>query len=405
VSLPRLEDRLHEVSLPDERAAEERGWELVRAGFIGRIPVARRQRRVGMAVAAAAAVVALTVGALTPPGDAVADWLRDIVHPGTTKPEPVLTSLPTRGRVLVLSRTGPWLLNADGSKRLLGNYDDASWSPRGLFVVAARGRELVALEPGGRVHWALARLQRVAAPRWSPDGQRIAYRSGRSLRVVAGDGTGDRLLASVTGPAAPAWRPGTGHELAFSEPAGRIRIGNADSGTTRGRSAEGQPPTELHWAAGGGRLVALAPATLRLLDSRGRLIRARSAPPGVQYVHAAFSRAGTTLAVLRHRPAAAGSEALLVSRNGTERQLFSGPGRLGDVAWSPDGRWLLLTWPDADQWLFIRPRSTARAQVKTVSDIARGARVKTVPKISRQFDPGSAGRPPFPLVRGWCCPP
>lgn len=405
MSSPRLEDRLHDLPLPDERGAEERGWELVRAGFAGRTPVARGQRRVGLAATAVAAVVALTVGALTPPGDAVADWLRDIVRPGRAKPEPVLTSLPARGRVLVLSRTGPWLLKSDGSKRLLGNYDDASWSPRGLFVVATRGRELVALEPGGRLRWSLAKLQRVADPRWSPDGQRIAYRSGSSIRVVAGDGTGDRLLARAVGPAAPAWRPGGGHELAFSEPDGRIKISDADSGMTRARSAGGQPVAELQWSATGERLVALAPATLRLLGARGELIRARSAPAGVRFVHASFARVGTTLAVLRHRPGDAASEALLVSRNGTERQLFSGPGRLGDVAWSPDGRWLLLTWPDADQWLFIHPRSTARAQVKAASDIGRGARVVTVPKISRQFDPGSPGRPPFPLLRGWCCAP
>jgi hypothetical protein len=57
--------------------------------------------------------------------------------------------------------------------------------------------------------------------------------------------------------------------------------------------------------------------------------------------------------------AAAGrSQVLLVNadRAMRPRQLFIGLGAFGDVAWSPDGRWLLLDWIGADQWLFIRTR-------------------------------------------------
>jgi hypothetical protein len=56
-----------------------------------------------------------------------------------------------------------------------------------------------------------------------------------------------------------------------------------------------------------------------------------------------------------------------------------------DVAWSPDGHWLLVTWPTADQWVFVRVAGTR--------EIVAGA------TISRQFG-GS-----FPTIRGWCCAP
>ena len=46
---------------------------------------------------------------------------------------------------------------ADGSLRRLGDYSSAGWSPRGLFVVAARGRRLYAVEPDGTVRWSIVR--------------------------------------------------------------------------------------------------------------------------------------------------------------------------------------------------------------------------------------------------------
>lgn len=73
-----------------------------------------------------------------------------------------------------------------------------------------------------------------------------------------------------------------------------------------------------------------------------------------------------------------------------ERTLFAGPGRFTDVAWSPDGEWLLLAWRDADQWLFIRPSDEKPSPISN---------------ISRQFDPGEPSMPPFPRLDGWCCPP
>ena len=63
------------------------------------------------------------------------------------------------------------------------------------------------------------------------------------------------------------------------------------------------------------------------------------------------------------------------------RRLFRVTGRIGQIAWSPNGRWLLVTWPDADQFLFVR-----------------GRRIHAVSGISRQFGGGA-----FPTLGGWCC--
>jgi hypothetical protein len=70
--------------------------------------------------------------------------------------------------------------------------------------------------------------------------------------------------------------------------------------------------------------------------------------------------------------------------------LFSARGRLTGPTWSPDGRWLLVGWPEADQWLFIQT--------------ARPGRVVAFDSIREQFDPGGEGAGAFPGVAGWVLP-
>jgi hypothetical protein len=65
--------------------------------------------------------------------------------------------------------------------------------------------------------------------------------------------------------------------------------------------------------------------------------------------------------------------------------------RFSDLTWSPDGRWLLLGWRDADEWLFLQP--------------GRPRHIVAISNISAQFAPGQAGRTAFPSVAGWCCSP
>ena len=78
--------------------------------------------------------------------------------------------------------------------------------------------------------------------------------------------------------------------------------------------------------------------------------------------------------------------ALVLLGRGPARTLPA-EGRLDDAVWSPDGRWLLVSWPAADQWIFLRtPR-------------VRG--IVTISHVAREFDPGGAGAGGFPRVEGW----
>ena len=79
-----------------------------------------------------------------------------------------------------------------------------------------------------------------------------------------------------------------------------------------------------------------------------------------------------------------------------KRRLLAWAGRFGDLAWAPDGRWLLAAWRDADQWVFIRTGTASRAAIE---------RLRAVANISSQFHPGAAAAPTFPGLAGWCCAP
>lgn len=383
---------LERATVPDREAAEDRAWRVVRAA-LGDAPAfdprPTATRRLLRPILVVCLLGGLLIAALTPPGEAVAEWISDVVKPARA---PSLTSLPANGRLLVNSTQGPWIVQRDGSQRRLGRYAEAAWSPRGLFVVAARGNQLVALEPNGAVRWALSRKEPISHPAWSPDGFRIAYLSGSTLRVVAGDGTGDAAIGPAGRRAEPSWRPGTAHELAYADRAGHVTVAQTDGRRALWRTGPGAPPRQLLWTPDGLGLVVVSDSSIQIFDPAGRRANAIPLPSGAGAGAAALDPTGRALALVQSRPAASRSEVVVLGLGpGTQpRRLFAGSGRFDDLAWSPDGHWLLVTWPDADQWLFIR--STRVRKVQTVSN------------VTRQFDPGGRGRSPFPRVSGWCCP-
>jgi hypothetical protein len=363
---------LGEAPIPE--GAEERAWRVVSAAFEERLP-APRPRRLWPVLAVAAAVVA-AAAAVSPPGRAVLGSVRHAIA-GERNAAPALYALPAPGRLLVDSTRGPWVVDADGSKRLLGRYREASWSPHGLYVAAARANELLAVDPKGDVHWSLARPS-IRFPRWagSRSDTRIAYLTGSRLHIVGGDGRGDVDACGepAAAPVAPAWQPGRGFVLAFATTRGRIVVMDTAACSVRFTTAPAGSILELAWSADGTRLVALSHKGLRVYSDEGRLLELRALAGGVA---AAFAPRGHALAVVRRT--ADGSE-LLVGR----RRVFAGAGRFSDVAWSPDGRWLLLAWPSANQWLFIRSAGVRR--------------ILAVSNIRRQY-----GSTSFPHVAGWCC--
>jgi hypothetical protein len=334
--------------VPVDRDAEERTWSVVREAFAEREPVRRRAPRRRWVLAVAALVVAVAAAALSPPGRAVVDAVRRTI--GVDHAAPALFRLPVAGRLLVSGDGGTWVVSTDGSRRRLGAYTVASWSPHGLFVVAATRDSLAAVEPsGGDVHWSLARPG-VAFPRWggSRVDTRIAYLSRGHVRVVGGDGVGDREVGAAAR-VAPAWRPGDRLQLAYVTAGGRVRVMGAWS-SVRYRGARA-----LVWSRDGRRLLLVTARSLVLFD--GRTGRAEVRPVG-GVVSAAFAPDGR-LAVVRRN-------AVLVFDGERTRTLLTAPGRLAGVVWSPDGRWLLTALPAADQWVFVGER-----HVLAVSHIAR----------------------------------
>ncbi|MBA3400565.1 MAG: PD40 domain-containing protein [Actinobacteria bacterium] len=372
-----MKRELERVDVPGEHEARERAWNVVTAAFSERTPVPQTSHwpRVAAVAIALSTVVAATVSS---PGRAVLDEIREVV--GVERAQPALFSLPAPGRLLVASDAGVWVVSEDGSRRLLGDYREATWSPFGRYVAATRENELVAIEPDGDVRWTLAR-RGARSPRWtgSEADTRIAYLTTTRVHAVPGDGTGDVDVGGPSHRVAPVWRPSARFTLTYVDTLGRVRLYDIDSGLgpwrPAGLSKAFRGPRKLEWSSDGRRLLFLTRRKLVLFGSRSRSpLSIRSE----RLVDAALRPGSHELAVLRTRE---GVSELLVGK----RSLFSGTGRFTALVWSPDGRWLLLGWPAADQWVFVR---------------ADGKRIRAVSNVSAQFHSQS-----FPRVEGWCCAP
>jgi hypothetical protein len=405
---------LREVPVPDGDAAERRGLALVESAYAQRRPERRSPLpRLAIAFAVATLLAALL---LSPGGAAVRDWVGDVFEGGVPDAERGLSRIPGGGRLLVQSAQGPWVVRPDGSRRLLGEYSEAGWSPRGLFVATVSGRTLSAIEPGGTPHWSLPAPGRVRDPRWSPSRVQIAYRAGRQLWVVAGDGTEERLLDGVAAPLPPTWAPWGAELLAYVDSGGRVRVvttgGDASGSAHRPResldsAAALRGIATLEWSPAGGALLEASPETLRL-----RPLTLRKALSGIalgrpQHLPlpadavleaAAFSPRGDSVAVLLRRPAAGSrSEIDLIDlRDLSRRRLFAVTGRLAGLTFSPRGDQLLTSWPQADQWLFIATH--ARPGARPGDD-----GIRAVGHVAAEFAPGAHIAARFPRIEGWCC--
>jgi hypothetical protein len=384
VNEQRLRDALRRAPI-DDPDARVRALRVVRAAYREREPQRARRAWVPIvAVAGAIAAAGVVAVAVSPPGEAVARWVRTVLGVGRDDARPALVRVPGGGRLLATSTGGAWLVAADGSRRRLGDYDGASWSPHGRFAIVWRGADLTAIEPDGGVRWSLPAPRRIRVARWGPvDGFRIAYVAGSALRIVNGDGTGDRAQGRARPGVAPAWRPDDRHVLAYADGRARVRVVVVDSRRELWRSGRVAGVRELAWSPDGRRLLAATARRLLVFARDGRLLARRELSARLAVDDVAWAPRGRRIAVVR-RNAAAGRSDVVVTGRHRSRLLFSGSGRFGDVAWSPDGRRLLVPWPDADQWLFLGDRTTA------------------VANIARQFAP-RAGRRTFAGAVEWCC--
>lgn len=401
-----LRELLREVRVPGAEEAERRGLAVATAAFRER-PQATTPRRhhSPRRLALALVIAALATGLLLSLASAsVRHWVGDVFSANEAPtPRPGLTAIPGGGRLLVHAADGPWVVQPDGSRRLLGDYGEATWSPNGLFVAVAAGRTLTAVEPDGTPHWSLTARGPVSDPRWWPGRFRIAYRAGNELRVIAADGTSDRLLARGTAPVAPAWSPLKLLQIAYLEGAvhqpSRLVIADSENGEELGSAPALPAAFTLEWGDNGRFLLEASRHALRLRSLQISKLEQRIGigpgsrlplPRGARVEDAALApHTGTVAAVVRIGTGRSTRSAVLVYRGiGSPRRLLTLPGRLSQVAFSPDARRLLVAWPEADQWLFL--------------PLGRG-RGRAVSEVAAAFSPGGAGVSAFPLVEGWCC--
>ena len=377
--------RLDRIEIPGEHDARVRTWDIVREAFEARerVPWPHRHWR---SLAVAAAAVALVAAAITPPGQSVVNSLRDTVGRekvvGVRPAHRELVQLPAPGRLLLSSPSGTWVVKGT-SRRRLGPYRMPWWSPRGLYVAAVRNFELYALDPEakGHVRWSKGFKRRVAWPRWSYEGFRIAYFADDTLRISTGDGEQDWGLGSADPRVPPAWRPRT-HEVAYVGRNGIVRIADADrKRVLRRLGAAPDVARGLSWSDDGKLLAVIGGSNVRIVRSDGRSVG--SVPTKGPTLAAAFQPRSHTLALV------VGPTVLLIDGDTLkfpDRATFTGTTRLGALTWSPDGKWLLVSWPRADQLVFVR--------------VGPEPRLIAVANVARQFDP--AGRiPRFPSIAGW----
>jgi hypothetical protein len=257
----------------------------------------------------------------------------------TSSPGPVRAeTLPGGGRLLTAGRDGLFVRTVHGPRRIFGDVGEAAWSPRGLFIAATRGIELIAVSPRGERRWSLHHDAPIVHPRWAPSGYQIAYLSGGSVYLVDGDGTSDARLGAADG-APPAWRPLRGRsQLAYAH--GRtVVLRDAIDRRVLFSTRVARRPLALSWSADGQRLLVVERDRIQLLNQFGARLRTSHAPRGTRNVTGTFDRGGRGWTLVRSQGAS--SRLMLVSGQSTLKVLELA-GRVDGITYSPSGRWLAL---------------------------------------------------------------
>jgi dipeptidyl aminopeptidase/acylaminoacyl peptidase len=151
------------------------------------------------------------------------------------------------------------------------------------------------------------------------------------------------------------------------------------------RAPVGILPASLDWSSDGRRLAVVSDRGIVVLDSRGRVLRTISML-GAKLRQAAFKPGSHRLAVTVRLNGQSEVKLVDVDRPGRSKLLFAGPGAFGDIAWSPGGGWLLVDWPTANQWVFLR-----------------GSHVQAVGNIREQFSQADHHSRQLELSGRWCC--
>jgi hypothetical protein len=174
------------------------------------------------------------------------------------------------------------------------------------------------------------------------------------------------------------------HTIAYYS-GGAIILRQADSGAVVWRAPIDVTPSALEWSDDGRFLAVTSSPKSVVLDARGHVRRTISML-GAELLQTAFKPHTHLLAVSLRVAQRSQVRLVDVDHPGHGSLLFAGPGDFGDVAWSPNGRWLLLNWPTANQWLLVS-----------------GARVHAVGNIAQEFPRHDKLGPMLQIAGRWCC--
>jgi hypothetical protein len=165
-----------------------------------------------------------------------------------------------------------------------------------------------------------------------------------------------------------------------------VDIADVDSAVRLARIRLPHVPREIAWSADGSRLYVNLHRSIAIYDARGKRT-GRIRMPGHQTATTFVpARGGSLVAVVRRDRTS--SEVALMRPGGPDRVLFRADGRFTRLRFSPSGRWLLVAWPLADQWVYLRPGASGTRQMRAAAHVSRRFKARG-----------------FPQLDGWCCPP
>ena len=259
----------------------------------------------------------------------------------------------------------------------LGHYEDATWSPRGLFVVATRAHARRA-RPGGRRPSAGSCEPggAVSLPRWAPDGLHVAYRAGRALRIVYGNGEHDVLAGRDMAAVAPAWRPGAPRTVAWAASDGTVTVEDADTAKVL-RTYRSGGVHHLAWSGDGRKLLIAGRRHGTIRD----FVTGRDHPPRCRGRRAARRR------LRRRQPSRARRAQRRADRDPRPRRRPSPPTAASTIS---SGR------PTPAGCCAGDRATPARARASGRSPTSPGARQVSAVTVAPRF--GSGAR-----THGWCC--
>ncbi len=225
------------------------------------------------------------------------------------------------------------------------------WNREGfsdIYIIPANGgwpRRITFDRPAKQYWWD-------EIPRWSPDGNWLAFCMNKQVYIVPISGSIPRKLSSIVhSGCSPRWMPDGEHLVVTveHEEADRLYIIDREGGNLQaltdftGDARDPQPSPDGKWVAYTHRSFAdLNRYEIRIVEVATGKVQALTGEHMQKDWNPHWSPDSTKIAFNSHR---SGYQEIWISEIGTDKlfQLTHVGLDLGDVQWSPDGKWLVVT--------------------------------------------------------------